>query len=41
MIVGCDGGVYESYDSGKSWHFKENLPVTQFYKVTTDNALAS
>ncbi len=38
MIVGCDGGVYESYDSGKSWHFKENLPVTQFYKVVTDNA---
>lgn len=38
MIVGCDGGLYESYDGGKLWHFKENLPVTQFYKVTTDNA---
>jgi len=38
MIVGCDGGLYESYDGAKSWHFKENLPVTQFYKVTTDNA---
>lgn len=38
-IVGCDGGVYESYDKAKTWHFKENLPVTQFYKVTTDNEL--
>ena len=38
LLVGCDGGIYESYDGAKSWHFKENLPVTQFYKVTTDNA---
>ncbi len=36
-LVGCDGGIYESYDKGKNWHFKENLSVTQFYKVTTDN----
>jgi photosystem II stability/assembly factor-like uncharacterized protein len=38
MLVGCDGGIYETYDGAKSWHFKENLPVTQFYKVVTDNA---
>jgi photosystem II stability/assembly factor-like uncharacterized protein len=36
-IVGCDGGIYESYDKAKTWQFKENLPITQFYKVTTDN----
>ncbi|MDX2285823.1 MAG: glycosyl hydrolase [Bacteroidia bacterium] len=38
-LAGCDGGIYESYDRGQNWHFKSNLPVTQFYKVTTDNAL--
>src|SRR5438105_93064 len=37
-LVGCDGGVYESYDRGSNWFFKSNLPVTQFYDITTDNA---
>jgi photosystem II stability/assembly factor-like uncharacterized protein len=38
LLVGCDGGIYESFDFAKTWDFKENLPVTQFYKVSTDNA---
>jgi photosystem II stability/assembly factor-like uncharacterized protein len=38
ILVGCDGGIYESWDFAKSYDFKENLPVTQFYKVATDNA---
>jgi photosystem II stability/assembly factor-like uncharacterized protein len=37
-LVGCDGGVYESHDRGANWEFKRNLPVTQFYDITTDNA---
>ncbi len=37
-LAGCDGGVYESFDRGENWHFKSNLPVTQFYDVTVDNA---
>jgi len=37
-LVGCDGGVYESFDRGTNWDFKSNLPVPQFYDITTDNA---
>ncbi|MCK7590976.1 glycosyl hydrolase [Subsaxibacter sp. CAU 1640] len=37
-LVGSDGGVYETFDEGKHWDFKENIPVTQFYKVAVDNA---
>lgn len=38
LLMGCDGGIYESFDRGQNWNYKENLPITQFYKVTTDNA---
>ena len=37
-LVGCDGGVYESFDRGANWDFKSNLPVPQFYDIATDNA---
>lgn len=37
-LVGCDGGIYESFDAAKTWHYKHNLPITQFYKVALDNA---
>ena len=38
LLVGCDGGVYESFDRGANWHFKSNLPVAQFYDVAVDTA---
>ncbi|HEY6510072.1 MAG TPA: hypothetical protein VIY56_18745, partial [Vicinamibacterales bacterium] len=38
VLVGCDGGLYESFDRCENWAFFPNLPVTQFYKVEVDNA---
>jgi photosystem II stability/assembly factor-like uncharacterized protein len=39
LLIGGDGGIYESFDGGKKWDFKQNLPVTQFYRVMVDNDL--
>lgn len=38
LYIGGDGGIYESFDEGKNYIFKSNLPVSQFYRVSTDNA---
>ena len=38
LLVGTDGGLYESFDLAENWQFIDNLPVTQFYKVAVDDA---
>ena len=38
MLVGTDGGIYQSFDQASHWRFLANLPVSQFYHVSFDMA---
>ncbi|MGC9374376.1 MAG: VPS10 domain-containing protein [Bacteroidales bacterium] len=38
LLVGTDGGIYESFDLSENWKYIPNLPITQFYKVAVDDA---
>ena len=38
LVIGGDGGIYESFDSGTNWRHIGNLPVAQFYRVQPDYA---
>lgn len=38
LLVGSDGGLYESFDLANNWRFFDNLPVTQFYKIALDDS---
>jgi photosystem II stability/assembly factor-like uncharacterized protein len=39
LIIGCDGGLYESWDGGQTYDWFQNLPLAQFYRIEVDNSL--
>ncbi len=38
MILGGDGGIYTTYDAGKTWDHNESIVAGQFYTVAVDDA---
>jgi photosystem II stability/assembly factor-like uncharacterized protein len=39
MLVGNDGGVYQTYDRGANWLHLNNLPIAEFYAINVDMAM--
>ena len=38
MYVGTDGGVYRSWNGGTTMEIVENMPLSQFYHISVDDA---
>ena len=37
-LIGNDGGVYETYDNFRTFRHFTNIPLSQFYRVNTDDS---
>jgi len=37
MIIGCDGGFYQTFDRMAHWDFLNHVAIGQFYHVAVDN----
>ena len=37
VILGTDGGVYQSYGAGKGWEHLNRIPAGEFYRISLDD----
>ncbi len=37
LLLGNDGGVYASYNRGRTWDFHNNMAAGEFYRITVDH----
>src|SRR6266404_1005318 len=37
VLLGTDGGVYQSFAAGKSWNHLNSIPAGEFYRITLDD----
>lgn len=37
LLIGGDGGVSISFDRGLTWSFRNNMPIGQFYNISTSS----
>jgi len=38
VLVGTDGGLYQSFDGCKNWDFLNKIPAGQFYRISLDHS---
>lgn len=38
LVVGSDGGVFQSFDRGETWDFMNSMAVGEFYNIAIDNS---
>ena len=38
LVLGNDGGVYQSYAAGKGWDHLANIPCGQYYRISLDDS---
>ncbi len=39
LLAGCDGGVNESFDQGKTWQVHQGFSAAQYYDIWADNSV--
>src|SRR4029079_7122134 len=38
LLLGTDGGIYQSYDRGAQWAHVNTVPLGEFYRIAVDDS---